>query len=354
MKSLKSFGNFSLKQKFFLLAVLWLVLVSIPTISYWDEIDKQIGLYRFEQQGLAPAQLMLNIIQRSQQHRALTAAYLRDDAATNAALKKERRAKAEELEETIVDLEDYARKIKNQKIEKALAEVTADWHEISQHVTVRDISSEQSVQLHADLIHKQFNTLQMIVDSYQLSRDPEPAGNFLIAPSLYTAPELAEILAQFGVAGAIVLSQGEANFSDRVELKSLMLLSQEKLLELDSGIARATTANPLAKESLQQAYAKTRQHYQSLMSIAQDEILSRGSFSYVLDDFNKVFNQGMDSYYDFMRFSITQMGDVLKKRIEMKQQELSTFALKIFLLTLLVICVSFWFVRKWLQKIHIS
>lgn len=352
MKSLKSFGSIKLWHKFLLLGILWLLAMAVPTFCYKKEANKDIALSRVEQQALPPAKLMLDIIQRTQQHASLTARFLLDPSQDkNAVSKKERRAKAESLEEAIVDLEDYANKIKSQKIAGILEGITADWHQISQQVTVREISPEQSVELHRGLVRKQLEALQAILDSYQLTRDPEAAGQFLVASGLRSAPELTQTLAQLRVAGASILTRGEAGFAERVELKALLLLSQEKLRELDSGVARSAAENPLAKDAILQAYAQTREKYQAVVELAQQEILSKGNFSFAPDEFSLAFTQGIDSYYQFMQFSLAQTDNLLKDRINREQKRLQEFLWFIFAIGALAALVYIWFVRRLLRKL---
>lgn len=353
MKLLKKLGKITLWQKLLLLGVLWLALLSVPTSFYWKEISRQIGIYRYEQQGLVPVQLMLDIMQRTQQHRSLTAAYLQEDASLkNSPLKKERRAKAEELQEVIVVLEDYSRKIKSVKIEKTLEDITADWHQISQLVTVRELSVDHSFHLHQLLMRKQLDALQMIVDSYQLSRDSEPNGYYLISSSLMALPSLVEVAAQLNTAGGEIITQGEANFSDRVDLKSLLVLGRGKLVELDSGFAKAAAASTAdAKLALQDRYRQTREQYQALMDTTQEEILSKASFSYTRDQFNVQSWQTINGYYDFMRFSIGQIDGVLKERVAVKNRAIEKFFMLMFALTGLVLFIYVWFVEKIRQQL---
>lgn len=356
MKLLKKLGKFSLWQKLLLLCVLWLAMLSVPTLSYWKEISRQIGIYRYEQQGLVPAQLMLDIMQRTQQHRSLTAAYLQEDASLkNSPLKKERRAKAEELQEVIVVLEDYSRKIKNVKIEKTLENITADWHQISQLVTVRELSVEQNFHMHQLLMRKQLDALQMILDSYQLSRDAEPAGYYLISSSLMALPSLVEVAAQLNAAGGVILTQGEASFSDRVDLKTLLVLGRGKLVELDSGIAKAVAVAPPASangsDSLPERYRQTRQQYQALLDKTQEEILSKASFSYTREEFNAQSWQAINAYYDFIRLSIGQIDSALKDRIALKQRAIDKFFMMIFLLTGLVVFIYLFVVERLLRQL---
>lgn len=352
MKSLTSLGKFSLWKSFFCLGVLWLLAVSIPTVFYWKEIGSQIALSRYEQQGLPPVQLMLNIIQRTQEHRVLTARFLQEDALiTHSAYKKERRAKAEELEESIVDLEDYARKIKNSKIEKLLDEITADWHQISQHVTVRDISVDQNFQMHLLLVRKQLNALQMMLDMYQLSRDAEPNGYFLISSSLTNLPQLVEVLAQMNTAGETLLIKNEASFFERAELKSMLLLTESKAMESDAGIAKAMAENSTLKESIQQQYQKLQEQYQRLASATQDEILSKANFSYAPDDFNTLFAQGINDYYQFMHVSLSQIDQVLKNRMAEKAEARYRVFMIVIIATLLVVFIYGYYVRKLLKQL---
>lgn len=352
MTLLTSLSKISWWQKFIILGALWLLLVSIVTGYYTKEIRSQIGAIRVEQQGLAPIQLMLDIIQRSQQHRQLTAVFLQEDPALkDGPLKKQRRAKAEALEEAIVDLEDYASKIKNSKIEKALDEITRDWHNISRHVTVRDLSPEQSLQMHKLLLEKQFAALQMILDTYQLSRDPDPAGYYLIASSLSTLPQLVEVLSQLQILGANSLAKGDADFAGRVELKALLLLGNSRAVELDAGIAKVTAANINNKNIIQQHFSQLQEQYHILSSTLQQEILSKESFSVSADNFTKLFDQAANKYYDAARFSITQIDALLKNRIEQKSQDLEAALLKITILTILLIVISFLMLRSCLRKL---
>lgn len=352
MKLLKKLGKITLWQKLLLLGVLWLALLSVPTLFYWKEISRQIGIYRFEQQGLVPAQLLLDIMQRTQQHRSLTAAYLQEDPALkNSPLKKERRAKAEELQEVIVVLEDYSRKIKSVKIEKTLEDITADWHQISQLVTVRELSVEQNFYMHQLLMRKQLDALQMILDTYQLSRDGEPNGYYLISSSLMALPSLVEVAAQLNTAGGVVLAQGEANFSDRVDLKSLLVLGRGKLVELDSGVAKAVAVNSSATSSearvaLQDRYRQTHEQYRALMDTTQEEILSRASFSYSRDQFNAQSWQAINTYYDFMRFAIGQIDSLLKERVAAKNRAIEKFFMMLFALTGAMVFIYVYFIAK--------
>lgn len=354
MKPLRLLRKITLWQKLLLLGVLWLALLSVPTSMYWKEISRQVGIYRYEQQGLVPAQLLLDIVLNTQQHRSLTAAYLQEDPALkNSPLKKERRAKAEELQEVIVRLDDYSRKIKNVKIEKALEDITADWHQISQLVTVRELSLEQNFHLHQLLVRKQLDALQMILDTYQLSRDAEPNGYHLISSSLINLPALVEVAAQLNTAAGVILAQGEANFSDRVDLKSLLVVGRGKLTELDSSIANAVAATSAAppagreaKVALQDRYRQTHEQYLALMNTTQEEILSKASFSYTRDQFNAQSWQVINAYYDFIRLSIGQIDSVLKERVAAKNRAIEKIFVMIFVLTALVAFTYISFVEK--------
>jgi hypothetical protein len=347
MYIIKLYRRLTLSHKFIFLGCLCLAVISLPTLLYIKEVRKLIVFSEREQQGLVPAQLMLNIIQRAQQHRGLAAQYLADPAT----VKKERRKKAEDLELAIIHFEDYARKNNTGNIIAAVNAQTLYWHKISTHLTQRDISVAQSFKFHSALIRMQLNTLQMVVDHYQLSFDPEANGYFLIYSGLMGLPELTEIMDKMRAMGIQLLMKREADFFERVELKSLLLLSEVKLAEVNYGIAKTLTTNPSRAADIRNAYQLSKETQIKNIDLLQNEILSKEIFIVAPTDYSAEFNAGIEAYFSYANFAIKQIDSVLKERIAKNKQTMIEALAYILVITLLVIFICAHYVRKLLRQL---
>ncbi|HOY23415.1 MAG TPA: nitrate- and nitrite sensing domain-containing protein, partial [Cellvibrio sp.] len=178
---------------------------------------------------------MLNIIQRTQQHRGLSAYYLNADSVPN----NERRSKAEELEAAIFAYEVYFDKHPNQVHSGAFVRLVGEWHEVHRKVAQKAVSPSESFNLHSALIREQLHFLQSILDFYQLSLDPGADGYFLIEASLMRLPELTETLGKVRALGVDLLSKGSATAEERMRVRALVLMSQMQMSMLDVGIKKA-------------------------------------------------------------------------------------------------------------------
>ncbi len=362
MNPIQLFDRLVLWKKFLCLGLLCLAVVTLPTLFYINEVRKLIACSKLEQQGLVPAQLMLNIIQRTQQHRGLSARYLSDpvivgstivnpSVANSIMVKKERRRKAEDLEQAIADFEAFARKNNTHNIIAAVNEQTLCWHKLSPHLTLHDISPEQSFQFHSALIRMQLNILQMIIDNYQLSLDSQADGHFLIAASLIGLPELTEIMDQMQATGVVFLIRNEANFFERVDLKSLLLFSAGKIAEVDAGVHKAAAANPTRAGNILGQYNTAKARYQKNVMLTQEEILNKEHLIFSPADYYTELNNGIDEYFNYATFSLAQINNILQDRIHKNHQTILMLLIYIVVTTALVTFIGIRFARNFLVQL---
>lgn len=339
---IKLFNRLTPGKTFLILGVLWLAVIALPIILYVGEARKAIHQGKFEQRTLASAQAILTIVQKTQQHLAQSANFLADAFIA----KKDERKTAEEVEESIANYEDYLNKIHNTKDYAELNQITKHWHDISQHITDREVTVEHNFQSHASLVNLQLNILQHMLDSQQLTFDSDPDAHLLIATTLVSIPELTEALSQIRGAAIELLVKGNADFAGRAQLKALVLIAADKFKQLDDDIAKATIVDKKLQRDLLEHYGSTQEQYQKMLSMTQEKILSKENFNDKPEDFYRASTETIDSYFIYNKYALAQLDALLLKRIEYQQNHLYIILLGIFGLIFLVVFLSYRLIRK--------
>lgn len=347
MKFVTRLRRIALWKKFTCLGLLCLAVIAVPTALYWEQVDKTLGFAAKERQGLPQAHLMLNIIQRTQQHRALSARYLEGVDVP----KQERRAKAEELEAAIFAYEVYFDKHPDQALRDEFVRVVGVWHELHRKVSQQKVSGAESFDGHVALIAEQLRYLQMIVDSYQLSLDPDADSYFLIDAGLVQLPELTEILGQMRGLGVGLLAKGSASVEERARLNALLLMAETKMDNLNASVAKAITAKKTDREVIDQNYQAIKIQHQKIVDLIQADILSKEHLSYASEDFYAAFTLGLNSYFAYAHFVVDQLDSILSARITSNKNTLFAHLAMGFLFALLVALVAIKFVRNILRQL---
>lgn len=343
----KRLRRIALWKKFTCLGLLCLAVILLPTFLYWKEVQKNLEFAAKEQQGLPQAQLILNIIQRTQQHRGLSARFLQDPRM----LPREQRAKAEDLEAAIFAYEVYLDKNLNEKHKADFEYMVNYWHNIHRKVAHKHVNYTDSFEQHTALIYMQLQYLQSVVDYYQLSLDPDADGYFLIEASLMHLPELAEIMGQIRGYGVGLLTKGEASFDERAHLKALLLMSQSKMTALESSIDKAVAAKKDSRENIYQNYQATKLQYQKVAELTQREILDKQTFTYSSEEFYASFTLGVNSYYGYAHFSIEQLDSILHSRIMLNKNHMLALLFYVLCSTLLVAFIGGSFIHRLLKQL---
>jgi len=340
------FDRLVLWQKFLLLGVLCLVMVILPSLLYWQETRQLISFSRQEQLGLQPAQLVLTIIQRTQQHRGLSTRLL----AAPHIPKQERLKKADEVSQAIAAFEAYLRTHNKPGLATELAEQKSLWLRISDQVTARSLSVQENFQLHTSLIHLQLSSLQEVVDSFKLSLDPDTDGYYLISASLMDVPQLAEALGQLRATGVGLLSKGSASYSERVQFESLQLITKDKMSELEEDMAKAMAAGR-SNSALEQSYTMTREKYEQVIALAREQLLNREAYQYDPDEFYNAFTFAINGYFHFSQLAFDQISQLLQERIASRTRQLYAILFYLLVSTSLVAWVCVRFVRQLLRQL---
>ncbi len=310
-------------------------------------MNKSLEFASKEQEGLPQAHLMLNYLQRTQQHRRLSARYLQDESMP----KNERRSKAEELEAAIFAYEVYFDKHPpNPLHSEAFAQLVAKWHEVHRKVSQKEVDPRESFTLHSALIYAQLQFLQSILDFYQLSLDPGADGYFLIEASLMRLPELTETLGKIRASGVDLLTKGKATAEERMQVRSLVLMSQTQMGMLNAGIKKAA-AGVRGGELIAQNYLAINTQYQKIIELTARQVVDAETLSYPPEEFYAAFTFGLNSYFSYAHFAIDRLDGILNDRKLASKNSMFALLSYVLLLTLIVAFVCITFIRKLLLQL---
>lgn len=346
MKFVTRLKRIALWKKFACLGLLCLALIAMPTALYWKEVNKSLAFAETEQQGLPHVKLMLNIIQRTQQHRGLSARFLQDYSMS----KDDRRSKAEELEAAIFAYEVYFDKHPNPVQREAFAQLVGKWHDVHRSVSQKAVNPRESFNRHSALIYDQLQFLQSILDFYRLSLDPEADGYFLIEASLMRLPELTETLGKVRALGVELLTKGSATAEERMQVSALLLMSKTQMNMLDTGIKKAA-AGMRGGELIAQNYQAINDPYQDIVALTEHEVLDRELLSYPTESFYSAFTVGLNSYFAYAHFAVDRLDGILNDRKNVLNNRMFALLSYVFLLTLIVAFVCISFIRKLLLQL---
>ena len=334
-------------KRFACLGLLCLALIITTTLLYWHEASKPSVLSAKEQQGLQPIRLMLNIIQRTQQHRALSTRLLQDDSVQQNA----QRAKAEELEAAIVSYETYLKKYPNAEYREVFEKTVDYWHNLHQRVSQKKLTYTESYELHTALVDAELNYLQSLIDYHHLSVDPNVDQYLLVNASLIRLPDLIEIIGQIRGYGIGLLNKGNATADEQAQLKALMLTMQTKMNAIDSSLRKLETVKAKNYDDISQNYQSLKLQSQRLLEITQLELLEKKEFSYSIDNFYSIYTSAINSYYSHMHSVLDKLDVDLTDRISREKNSRDKVFLYILFFILILMFVWIRFARHLLQQL---
>ena len=346
MNPVKYFKRIELWKKFTCLGLMCLLLIAVPTLLYWHEKNRTLELLVKEQQGLQPVRLILNIIQRTQQHRATAARFLLDDSIPKTA----QRVKAEELEDAIFSYETYLEKHLNTEYQRAFEQIVDYWHSVHQKVSRKKINFAENYEMHKTLLNMQLDHVMVLIDHYQLGHDPSTDA-YLIDVSLMQLPELINAVARTRGYAIGLLIKGKATEDERAQLKAFILASDAKINAIDSAFRKLELLENKKYESSYQQYRSVKTYYEKTREITQNEILSKQEFDYSRDDYYTIFTSAINGYYNFIYFSLDQINLSLTDRINHKKSEMRKVFSCILLFIIIGIIVYIRLIRSLLQQL---
>ena len=189
-RRLNFLGNLRLWQKFALLGVISLTLLSYPLYVVYKLNRETINVVRAEEAGLPPIKTVEELVQSLQDHRTASSFFLINDA-TRAA---PRAKSAADADAAIASLEQRNEMRDDPMYLKRLAAVKEQWTAIKANVEARKVDSRGSLVAHTALVNKAIELIQEFTAHSTIDLDPEAGAYYAFRASLADLPQLKEAL----------------------------------------------------------------------------------------------------------------------------------------------------------------
>ncbi|MGB6242120.1 MAG: methyl-accepting chemotaxis protein [Castellaniella sp.] len=301
-------------QKFSILAVLGVVLVSLPLMLYLYESGRIIQATELETDGLVPLRQNLQTLRLTQQHRGLSALVLNGDTASQT----KRRAKQEEADQALVALDQALQHSSTQ--DPTVATLWQDtqntWERLKAGLTQGKLSASDSFATHTHLNTQLLRLESLLLQHYGLRFDPDAEGYYLIDAALEQTPILTELLGQSRALGASLLTRRTANAEERIGIRVLLDRAQEHYDSLNIALDNAARLNPRLRDALDAAGKTALDTTGKAIALAQDRLIKAQTLDYPAADYFSTFTAAVDAQFQLNEVALVQLDQLLTARAE--------------------------------------
>ncbi|MFZ2724853.1 MAG: methyl-accepting chemotaxis protein [Methylococcaceae bacterium] len=316
------FSRLLLWQKFSILGVLALILVSIPFGLYWIETQKNIETAVLETKGIPPTVAVLRLVQLTQRHRGLSSIFLSgDDSVINM-----REMNEKELADAITAIDNMIKRdVNDLAFNKKWGNIVQTWQTIKQQVIDKKIGRPQSITLHSALINEQLRMLDAISDHFSLSLEADLGRYSLIRSVLYGIPEFTEALGKLRATGGGVLTAKEITLEEKLKI-SLLIEAAEVFFKDNvlSNIDKTFEVRPDIKTKLDGFVQDATRTYKTAIDLTRKEILDSPQLTYSATEYFDIYTTVIDNQFDLNKKALIVLNDELSQQVtNLRNKQLS-------------------------------
>ncbi|MDR7308660.1 methyl-accepting chemotaxis protein [Rhodoferax saidenbachensis] len=307
----------SISQKFFVLGIMALLMMALPTGLYLKQTAAEIDAAQLEARGTAPVIALQKMIQLTQQHRGLAAGMLGGNEVLAAKRPETRDALGKAIE--VVDASLKASDA-SQRILPQWAERKQRWMVLEQAVAGRQLKSAESSARHTQLIAELLALNLDLLDEFGLSLDPQADSYSMIMASFANAPGLAEKLGQMRARGTGFLADNAMPPEGRMALSTAQAQANEIYGEMMRNLGKATAANANLKTTLAAKADTLKEQIVKTLAMADQELINAAELKLPADAYYQEFTHTINGVYDFNAIALPTLASLLDARAHDVQQ----------------------------------
>lgn len=314
-------------QKFLLLGAVALPAAGVPAYLFLTQTTAAIQTAKLEASGIDPAAKLLKVIQNTQQHRGLTAAFL----GGNITIASDRAAKEEEVARAIDTFDPYMKNSNNAKQAETWDKVKSDWTRITTETSSQRTDVRKSFADHSALVASELTLLDLLMDHYKLSFESDTATHFLIQAALSDLPRVAETLGQTRAFGAARLAEAERlaiaqksgvkldeealTLTDRASMATLISVLTAQTKQAANQLGKAQTAEARIKDKIAGTDQVAEDQIRLLADLATTEISNAKQLQFSSVKYVKQFTAGINDQFKVMDIAMMALNNELQLKV---------------------------------------
>lgn len=289
-----------------------LALVAAPLTIYLLQSSRALQSASRKYAGIAPSKALLKVVQLIQQHRGLSSGVL----GGNLTMEAQRAAKQAEADKAVEAFDAIVTSDIHDPVLTATWRGALDvWGELTNGVSSRSITGQESVAKHTALIGENLKLLDLMMDYFGLSYDPTGNDYHLTMALLVHMPNLTEFLGQARARGMLLLAEKRITLADRTALIGLISNVERQHEYMERELGKAVALNPQMKTDLGSIAQASMWLAQKAIHLARTQVVETAILSYSPADYFSVFTQAIDGQFALLDKAMVDLEGALQARI---------------------------------------
>ena len=308
--------RWSLAQKFLILGVLALLMLSVPTTVVLKRVFSDVAMAERQDAGTDAIEVLNRVTQLTQTHRGLSAAMLNGSEELAARRPAVRDALTKNIAALDASLESVGA---SAPLLSRWQDSKNTWVALEQAVAARTLKTPDSTQQHTALIAEQFLLGEALMDEFDLSLEPQLATHMLMQAALVDLPNLTEALGVMRAQGTGFLAKGALPPEGRAVLQELRRRVLQAQAALFRNLDKATQANPDFKLALDTNGQLQRQQIGKAVSLAEQGLIDATDLKLAPAAYFDEFTRTIDGLFVFNSQAIGVLQQTLHVRVRAAQ-----------------------------------
>ncbi|SFU89150.1 methyl-accepting chemotaxis protein [Pseudoduganella namucuonensis] len=306
----KLLDNMKMWQRFALLGFMGLLLVLPPMALFIEGSNKNIAFSSTEQAGLKPGETALRLLQRVQQHRGLSAAYV-----TTGQLADQRSAKAEEVNRTFAEI-DTLLKGEHPATARTLAQARGDWNTLHARVAARSLSTAESYQGHTALSEVLLLLIEGVADRYGLALDPDADSYYLMRGVLFDLPHLTENTGQLRAKGAGYLAAKQIDADGRATMFGLLAKARVSSEAAARSFQKSYQTNPALEGKLSARVGNATRLATEAGELARAKVANAAALDFPAAEYIAFTTRAIDVQFEAAYAALAELSGLIQARVD--------------------------------------
>ncbi|WP_050477815.1 methyl-accepting chemotaxis protein [Herbaspirillum rhizosphaerae] len=301
-------------QRMVLLGVMGLLLVGPPLYLFVDGANTNIAVSQMERAGLEPGKKALQALQRVQQHRALSTAFLVSGQMDDQRVEAERQGN--------LALDDLAQSLQRGFPEAmpSLQKIRTEWNDLSKAVAKHGVTQADSFARHSQLCQNLLLLSEKIADRYGLTLDSDPGIYYLVHAVYFDLPQYGEYLGQVRGAGVRYLIAGQIDDEGRAVMHSLIASTRLYGRSVLRYFDKTYEAVPALKAQLGQSSETSIARGRAMLDLSRDNIAAPDTLTMTPMDYFSTTSGAIDQQYRTAFLAADQMQILIDQRIAQQEK----------------------------------
>jgi methyl-accepting chemotaxis protein len=290
--SIPSLNGTRLPYKFAALGLLALVLAAVPTYRYYLHGQESIAVLQAELDGVPAARSTLQLVQRVQAHRSMSAQIFLGTNGGFERLGKDRDATEKAVAEDLAAAEPQIARIPDPDLQAQFGQIKTEWNQILADTSgKREGDPHATQQAHMRLVNDLLALDALVVDRSRLALDPAAERSYLIRAAFLDLPAMTNSYSRLRGIGAITLDDAAARrklaegkrdvslamlatpLGDRAQVVALGKEVENANLRYEHDIQEALRLNAVLRDRFAASSAAVSESFRNGVALSHKEIV---------------------------------------------------------------------------------